>query len=159
MYIIESGVVDVFLERTHGREHIAEFGALDVLGELSLVDPAPRSATAEARKETVLYEVLGDDFEQMLTQLHPAAFKIVRSLARVVCRRIRTVHERIDAELSGTTPPGPHTGDFDRKVGRKAAITSPHETVAVPGKPRSGKSPVTSGVIRRAISKLWGSDE
>ena len=159
MYIIESGRVDVFLERTHGREHIAKFGALDVIGELSLIDPGPRSATAEARDESVLYEVLGDDFELMLKQLHPAAYKIVRSLSRVVCRRIRTVNTRIDAELSGAAAPQPHTGDFDRLTNRQAAVTSTKGEVATPGKPGSARKPTTTGMIRRVVSKFWRNDE
>lgn len=159
MYIIESGKVDVFLERTHGREHIAEFGALDVIGELSLIDPGDRSATAEARDESVLYEVRGEDFELMLNQLHPAAYKIVRSLSRVVCRRIRTVNARIDAELSGAAPPPPHTGNFDRMTNRQAKVTSPKGETAVPGKPGSKQKPATTGMIRRVVSKFWGNDE
>lgn len=168
MYIVESGHVDIFLERTGGREHIAEFNALDVLGELSLLEPGPRSATAEARDETVLYEVLGDDFNLMLTQMHPAAYKIVRAVSRIVCRRIRSVNTRIDAELSGGPAPPPHTGQYDRMSARQVAITGTGRAVsstpnAGPGKPggvkSSGRNPMTTGMVRRVVSKLWGSDE
>ena len=159
MYLIESGQVDVFLERTYGREHIAEFTNLDVIGELSLIDPGPRSATAEAREETVVYEVQGEDFELMLKQQRPAAYKIVRALSRVVCRRIRTVNVRIDAELSGEVPPPPHTGNSDRMTARQAAATSPKGETAVPGKPALTLNPTTTGMIRRVVSKFWGSDD
>ena len=159
MYLIESGQIDVFLERTHGREHIAEFAALDVIGELSLIDPGPRSATAEARAESVVYEVQGDDFELMLKQMRPAAYKIVRALSRVVCRRIRTVNARIDAELSGDAPPPPHTGEFDRMTARQAVATSARGEPAVPGKAGTAGKPTTTGMIRRVVSKFWGSDD
>ena len=165
MYIIESGHIDVYLERSAGRELIAEFNALDVLGELSLLEPGPRSATAEARDETVLYEVLGDDFNLMLSQMHPAAYKIVRSVSRIVCRRIRTVNARIDAELSGGPPPPPHTGQYDRTSARQVAITGTERAVtgpqpaAGPGKPgvkKTGRNPLSTGMIRRVVSKFWG---
>ncbi len=169
MYIIESGQIDVYLERSAGRELVAEFSELDVIGELSLLEPGLRSATAEARSETVLYEVLGDDFNVMLSQMHPAAYKIVRAVSRIVCRRIRSVNTRIDAELSGGPAPPPHTGKFDRMSARQAAIAvsgraaeDKRRPSAGPGKPgikKSGGITVSTAMIRRVVSKIWGSDE
>ena len=168
MFIIGEGHIDVFLERETGREHIAEFGPLDVLGELSLLDPQERSATAIARDEVMLYEVLGDDFEGMLRMYHPAAFKIVRGVSRLICRRIRSVNTRIEAEFAGQPPPPPHTGEYEHvresaQYPRVDSRTAPHPQVRTgprvavgPGKP---ERPGTTNMFRRVLSKLWSPDD
>ena len=192
MYIIETGTVDVLLERDGGRkELIARFGALDVIGEMSLLDAGPRSATARATSEATLYEIRGEDFEAMLRADSPAAYKVVRSLARIVCKRIRSVNTRIEAELLGAPPPPVHTGEFERvrshvsgvrpvvgdasmsgsrpaasasRSGHAAAMPAagpgkvgagPGRPAAGPGKPAAG----STGVFRKMISKLWGSED
>lgn len=161
LYIIESGVLDVYLVRETGREHIAEYGAWDVVGEIALLDPAPRSATVAAREPCTLYEVKGADFERMLQEFHPAAFKLVRGVARLICQRIRWANTRLEAELSGSTKPPPYTGEYERV--RESAS---HIAVG-PGRPRVMKTPAAAvpavdprddgagGVVRRVLKRLW----
>ncbi|MCB9521721.1 MAG: cyclic nucleotide-binding domain-containing protein [Myxococcales bacterium] len=177
MYIIESGAVDVLLERDGGRsELIAQFGALDVIGEMSLIDPGPRSATAQVTAESTLYEIRGDDFEGLLRADNPAAYKVVRSLARIVCRRIRSVNGRIEAELSGGPRPPVHTGAHERVRASGSSVAVPtvgtggSPKVAGPGRPGSASrstpaaapgKPTASGtgVFRKMISKIWGTED
>jgi CRP-like cAMP-binding protein len=101
MFIVGEGSIDVLVERKGGRERVATVGARDVIGELSLLDPAPRSATALVTSAATVYEVSADEFDTLLSQDHPAAFKIARAAARLVCRRIRSVNTRIEEELAG----------------------------------------------------------
>ncbi len=47
LFILESGKLAIELEKDDGtRELVAEFGPGDAIGELALIDPEPRSATA-----------------------------------------------------------------------------------------------------------------
>lgn len=182
MYIIGEGGVDVFLEREGERELVAKFGALDVIGELALLDPGERSATAIANAETTIYEVSGEDFDGMVRQHHPAAFKILRGVSRLVCKRIRSVNERIEAELTGAPRPAPHTGEYERartaaqsRVGGPDA-SRPGDRPAMPT--QGGRSPEASrlgtapptgsveaaadkptGMFRRVLARFWGGDE
>lgn len=151
LFIIGEGALDVYLERGAGREHIAEYGAWDVVGEVALLDPAPRSATVIARESSVLYEVLGEDFEKLLLAYHPAAFKVVRGVSRLVCKRIRSANLRIEAELTGAAAPPPYTGEFERV--RESAT---HASVQPEGTQR--EAPSTSGPmakLKRVLGKLW----
>ena len=99
MFLIEYGAVEVILEREEHRETLQIFGANEVVGELSLLDPEPRSATGIVREDTRVYEVQGELFDELLRQHHPAAHKIVQRLTRIICRRIRAINERIEVEL------------------------------------------------------------
>lgn len=149
-YLIESGTVDVVLEVEGKREVIARFGAGEVLGELSLIDPAPRSATAVVTADASIYEIPGDEFERLRGQFHPAVFKIIRYLSKVVCVRLRAVNVRIEARLNGRSLEPYESGNFPtarssegdsvRRVGptasHSAANTASH--AAARGRPPGG---------------------
>jgi CRP/FNR family cyclic AMP-dependent transcriptional regulator len=66
-----------------GRQ-VATLGAGDFVGEISLVDPAPRTATVTARTPLRLFVLTPRDFHQMLDQNPKVERKIMRALARRV---------------------------------------------------------------------------
>lgn len=143
LFLVETGEVDIELERETGHEVVAKLGAYDVVGELALVSPAPRSATARVTADAVVYEISAADFDRLVQQMHPAAFKISRSLSRIVCRRIRSVNERLEAELAGRPAPPPATGDF------------------AAARPDDGSRGVEqdTGMFRRMMSRFWKGGE
>ncbi len=165
LFMIESGTLDVYLERDTGREHIAQYGAWDVVGEISLLDPAPRSATVVARENSTLYEVLGEDFEALLVAFHPAAYKLVRGVSRLVCQRIRWANTRLEAELSGASRPPPYTGEFERvrETANRPAVGS-QSTIASADAPSPADAaqvtrPPSGSVVRRVLARLWAPEE
>lgn len=143
--LIESGKIEILLETAAGRrEVVARLGPGSVVGELGLIDPAPRSATAVAVEETSAYVLTGPRFDTLRRELNPAAFKVIRSLTRTVCERLRAVNQRIEAELMGAAPPPVTTGRFDR--------LDPKELEA-PLPPRDPNN--DSGFIRRLVGRFW----
>ena len=81
LYVILDGKVRVHRDsRT-----IAELGERDVFGELSVLDPEPRSASVEALEDTRLFELHGDHLHDLMAT-NPA---VVRGIIRFLCRRIR----------------------------------------------------------------------
>lgn len=142
LMIVASGRIEIVLEGDRAADAVARLGPGDVLGELSLIDAGPRSATAIATSETTVYELTGEAFETLRQQQHPAAYKIVRTLARVACARLRGVNERIEAYFDGRTPEPPKTGRFS---GFDLASQPPDER---------GNSAVQG--IRRIVQKFWG---
>ncbi len=81
LYVILDGKVRVHRDsRT-----IAELGERDVFGELSVLDPEPRSASVEALEDTRLFELRGDHLHDLMAT-NPA---VVRGIIRFLCRRIR----------------------------------------------------------------------
>ncbi len=69
-------------------------GAL--LGEMSLLDPAPRSATATATEETVVLVIDGSTFADLVAIGHPAASGILRTVAMQACHRLRGLERKVD---------------------------------------------------------------
>jgi CRP/FNR family transcriptional regulator len=96
MYIIERGEVAVIAEPTAGsRVLLAEIGGGTVIGELSLVDGSPRSATAETISMTSGYMFRRDSFNALRRVDDPAAYRLMLHLARTVESRRRTAEQRL----------------------------------------------------------------
>lgn len=95
MWIIASGGVDILLDGGHDAP-LAHLGPSDVLGELSLIEPDLRSASARASADTCAYRIDFAAFAERRDQLDPAATKLLRALSTLVCVRIRHVNARIE---------------------------------------------------------------
>ena len=81
MYIIVEGRV-----RVHdGDLFLAEMGARDFVGELSLLDPEPRSASVTATEATQLLTLDHDAFFELMSDSPEVAQRTLSAL----CRRIR----------------------------------------------------------------------
>lgn len=156
-FVVESGLIDIVIESGRGRELIAQIGAGDVVGELSLIEPGPRSATAVISETAVVYELRSQEFNLLRDSLNPAAFKVIRALSRLVCQRLRTVNERIEAHIRGEVLP-PATGPA-----RVAATTATPQVVpntssehaAVPEDETPAKREDLAGFARGLFSRLF----
>jgi len=86
MYVIESGQIEISVEDTTGDKIVlATLGIGDIFGELSLLDPGPRSATATAVENSVLLALPRSELLKFL-QAKPAA---ALDLLAVLARRLR----------------------------------------------------------------------
>ena len=74
---------------------VAQLGAGEVVGEMALIDEAPRSATAHVTRGGRAYHIQASDFASLRTQGHPAAFQILRRLCTDLCRRLRATSDRV----------------------------------------------------------------
>jgi CRP-like cAMP-binding protein len=91
LLIIFSGSVEVQKSRSHGagRIVIARFDRGGVLGEMSLIDGMPRSATVVASKPTKIYSLSQEGLEE-LTQDNPRlAVKFLKGVAMLLSLRLR----------------------------------------------------------------------
>ena len=82
----------------------------EILGEMALLDPAPRSATAVSLGHCTVLAIPGLVFLGLIDEGHPAAAGILRELRIKVVRRLRGVDDRIDAvfgisDEGGRRPP------------------------------------------------------
>jgi CRP/FNR family cyclic AMP-dependent transcriptional regulator len=90
LHIIESGRVEIVLPSEEGEELIlAILGRGEFFGDLSLLDGAPRSATAIAREPTTTVAIQRMDFLDWLEGRPKAAQAIFEALAR----RLRATDE------------------------------------------------------------------
>ena len=81
MYIVVAGEV-----RIHdGISTLNQLGPGDVFGEMALLDPAPRMASATAVTDGLLLRLA----QQPLYELMEEHSEVARGLIRVLCRRLR----------------------------------------------------------------------
>jgi len=92
MYIIKSGFVSIYSE-----EHDTEFVKLQdgqFFGELSLVDGSPRSASAKAVGDCVLFGFFKPDLIQVLEKNPKIGIKVLFNLSRVLSERLRHTNQQ-----------------------------------------------------------------
>lgn len=71
------------------------------LGEMSLVDPGPRSATVKAvGGEALMLELTLEALEEFFEECSEARVVILRNIARVLARRLRDTNVRVAATSS-----------------------------------------------------------
>src|SRR3990172_2529893 len=95
LYIVEQGRV-VVSKHVAGEVDIVltRFHPGDFFGEMGLFDAAPRSATAHAESDTVLWQLGRDAFHRILSD-HPAmAARICHRLVTVFIQRLRATNEQ-----------------------------------------------------------------
>lgn len=92
LFIIDSGEVEVFLTDDTGNRIVLERNTPgDVFGEIALLAPGPRTASAVASSAVEALRVDRHDLEEFL-QLHPTA---ALDLLDVVGRRLRNTNEQL----------------------------------------------------------------
>ena len=99
-FVIEQGRVRVTKKRGGRTVHIAELGPGGTIGEMSMIDEKPRSATVTALETTILREVHRNDFFDALQRESDAAVRLLR----VIFERLREADVRI-AELASYLQP------------------------------------------------------
>ncbi len=92
-FIIESGKVDIQIEKSSGEQvTVGTRGAGSIIGEMSLIDNAPRTATITAIEECALLEITEDDFTRRLENSDP----VLRMVIQVILTRYRDTLTRAD---------------------------------------------------------------
>jgi CRP-like cAMP-binding protein/ATP/ADP translocase len=87
MYIIIDGQV-----RVHdGAQTLRNLGPGDIFGELSVLDPEPRSASVTALENTRLFRLYRDGLYELMTD----HIEVVRGIIRVLCRWLRAGNQKI----------------------------------------------------------------
>ena len=80
-YVIESGTLDVWIFRRGQKVLLATCGEGELVGELSAIDGAPRSACVTTLTDCVLYEFTHAQVEQKFRQANPLLNMFLRSMA------------------------------------------------------------------------------
>lgn len=96
LIILDGGVK---IKGFHG-EDLAELASGSVIGELSLIDDAPRSATALAVGNTRAALIPAGRLHTLLeTDVHMKS-AVMENLARLLCARLRGTNVQLDSALS-----------------------------------------------------------
>lgn len=87
MYIIYEGRI-----RIHDGSHtLALLGSPEIFGEFALLDPEPRSASATAVQDSILYKIDQEAFYEIMS----SRIEITRGILKVLCQRLRSQNKLI----------------------------------------------------------------
>lgn len=78
-----------------GEEALAVLGAGNYFGEMSLIDDAPRSATALAHERCTVFEVGRRDLEELLFVDRDLAYEFLWNVVRTLSRRLRATNDKM----------------------------------------------------------------
>ena len=87
MYVIYGGEISIYDHETL----LASFTKGDVFGELALLDAEPRSASAIAENDVLLFRIDQEDFYDLMEERS----ELLRSVLRILCQRIRNQNDKI----------------------------------------------------------------
>lgn len=92
LYVIASGKVKVFLTDEHGKEIILSVrGPGEYIGEIALLDEAPRSASVMTLENSTFSIISKADFRDCLAKNPDIAINLIKELAH----RVRTLTENV----------------------------------------------------------------
>ena len=86
-YLIESGMIRIFVGQGDGELTLADLGPGDLVGEMAMIDDAPRTATAVALEDTVLLVIDREHLAERVAQTDP----VVRALLGGQLKRYRAM--------------------------------------------------------------------
>ncbi len=117
-YIIEKGQVEIQMERADGTIHkVGSRGPGTIIGEMAIVDDAPRTATVNALEECQLLEITKDDFLRRLKSSDP----VLQIVTQVILTRYRDMLTR--AEILGEAKGFPTPEEIEKSyIGQTDAV-------------------------------------
>jgi CRP/FNR family cyclic AMP-dependent transcriptional regulator len=97
MYIVISGEIEITRKTANGNDvSLAVIGERSFFGELALLDEIPRSASAIAITDSVLYGFSKPSLEGLCSRNPRLGIKILANLSRLVCRRLVKSNEAME---------------------------------------------------------------
>jgi CRP/FNR family transcriptional regulator, cyclic AMP receptor protein len=64
-------------------------GQVSIIGEMSVLEDLPRSATVKAYTACTFYEISKEDFQEFVVKYPEAGAKILLNISRILCNRVR----------------------------------------------------------------------
>ena len=112
MIVLVEGHVDI----QRNDKTLATLDPGQTLGEMALLDPGPRSATAVAKTDGVCYEIQRETLWALLAEGDDAAIQVLQGLTSTVSLRLGDVNRLVQEEV--LAPRGSVFGRLWAKVGR-----------------------------------------
>ncbi len=103
-YVVREGTLLVQLPMPDGSARVlAKLGQGAVVGELCLIEDAPRSLRVRAGEDCRLVLIQKEPFAALRAKGHSGVYKLIRSMALTVCDRLRNTNMQIESRWRGGT--------------------------------------------------------
>ncbi len=99
MFFIVEGEVEVIKQFDTKKHTIATLGPGRSVGEMSLIDGAPRSATVRARTDLSLIVLKREDFQKLLAEEPQIANRILMGIANLLSQSLRDTNKNFTEKL------------------------------------------------------------
>lgn len=100
MFVILSGTIEVMVHEEGNQIELAVLKQDDFLGEMSLLEGFPRSATARARQTSVLVKLTEKQLQQLIQEDYQYAWKIMKRLSSRIRDHNKQMAKKIGVELT-----------------------------------------------------------
>jgi CRP/FNR family transcriptional regulator, cyclic AMP receptor protein len=94
-YIVKTGQVEILKKKDGEEVHIASLGPGQFVGEMSIIDDEPRSATAKITEDSVLLIVTRKCFLDIVRATPAGANKILMAMLKIVNQRLREANRKL----------------------------------------------------------------
>lgn len=109
-FVIEKGRVEILIEKDKGLiQSLGTRGAGSIIGEMSLIDNEPRTATVKALEECTLLEITRNDFDRRLKNSDP----IINAITQIILTRYRDIITK--AHILGNSSGYPSPEQLEKK--------------------------------------------
>ena len=109
-FILAAGETEVLADLPEGEALLAVLGPGAFVGQLALVDDAPRSASVRAKAGAVALVIIRETFRRLLGAREPLAMKLQDQVAVAGIRQLRRANEHIRGVLAERSAPRPTPG-------------------------------------------------
>lgn len=96
LFIVSEGLVEVTVHERVVPRVVVNLGAGQIIGEMSLVDRGPRSATVRAVQNTVVQVIRHDDFQELCQRNTGIGYLVMLNLAADLSFKLR--HRNLSEE-------------------------------------------------------------
>ena len=94
LYLVKEGTIRISKMLAEGDEQtLVVLGAEDTFGEMSVLDGAPRSATARVIEDAHLLSIRKSEFDELCESYPALGLKLMRNIIRIFSKRIRESNE------------------------------------------------------------------
>lgn len=129
-YVIESGVIDVYVDRDGERLHLAERRAGEIFGEMAIVDGKARSADAIARTDVALKVISAASLTSRVNEHGPE----MRQVFVAILDRYRDTLQAVEADRGHVARADDHLShaadDLARTLSASDAIRARFDDIA-----------------------------
>jgi CRP/FNR family transcriptional regulator len=96
LYIVTEGSVEISKRSKDGDTQLGLIGPGDIVGEMSLIDAGPRSASGRTGADSKLIVITKKSFGEILDSDPKIAAKILMALLKIINKRLRLTDKKFE---------------------------------------------------------------